>query len=431
VSRGRPDRSRRGATAPTTDAGGHPRLDPEDLIGAEAVRIYEEMLLSAPVATGWRAVENSALASTSRWVADDDGDGLARKMADWAQDSWEQVRGGPESLVRRALRHAPIGFALFELMYHRRPDGMWRVDYEDRAQSSVSRWIVDPRTELLAEVEQFVIDPTAGSLMRRIPADKCLLLSHRATGQDFGGIGWCRDLYPDWIFRDEVVQMLRVGVRRWAIPTPVVEIDERAAATAGVGSTELDAMIAAAQDTAEAYLADGSGYLSATPMVKFEAFGSHEWDSSSTLKVIEHYDYALLRGFFAQFLQLAGTSAGSKSTIDGLVSQFTRAVMQLLDYVASQVRASLAKCAAYNWGDAAASRLPWLRFDGLDMAQLMATVPHLVGLAQAGFLTPITADAAHLRAGLRMPIPGPGDVSLPVPQPVAPAVPPPEESDDD
>ena len=117
-----------------------------------------------------------------------------------------------------------------------------------------------------------------------IPSDKMLLLTLGFTGSNWAGNGgYLRPCHYYYRAKQRSMNLLMMGVERWASPTPVVKVDTEQAERMGLTEAELSAAVDEAEQQAAAYISHEASYLVTSPAITFEAYGGSTSGMSSSM----------------------------------------------------------------------------------------------------------------------------------------------------
>ena len=376
-----------------------------DLVGSQWVVQCQEMLRTDPiVATSWRLIKQTLLSASWEWVSADETDPTANRLADYANCNWglagypgEMEVSWEEQLVY-LTDYVPYGYRYAEEIYHHgMRDGRPQVylsRYADRVPAAHDRWLSrDGQT--LDGVMQLQRGSAAPPCP--IPASKLLLLTHSREGANFEGTGLLRPAYWYWRAKQDISNQLTIGISRWAVPTPIVQVDRGMAETAGYSQEQIEALVDEAEAQAMAYVSAESSYLvEPSSVVKFASYGSGgELNVGGVEQAISLCDHQITSSMMTQMINLGVTDTGARSVGEIHQNLFRRSCINLLDTVASAVNGvdragggTIGRLIKFNFGEIDSRLYPKLTHTGLDSDQLAESLPNLPALVTAQLLTP-------------------------------------------
>lgn len=367
------------------------------------VKEAEEMLASDPIIKrSWNLVKQTLL--SAKWIFKPgvEGDPVAEELARFANEAFG-FDGHPgmmnlsfEEQLNYILDFIPVGYRYTEEIYYIAPDSIgrekvWLGCYADREPSAHLKWLSRDNQNLDGVMQNMVglVEPEP------IPANKILLLTLNKTGSNFEGVGLLRPCWWWWKEKQRTANLMSVGVERWAIPTPIVQVDRSVIESNGYSTEEVNQMIQEAELQAANYISQKQGYLVENSVVKFDVFGSGEFNPAGALQVISECDNQISQAFMAQFMNLGISDTGSRAVGEIHLSVFRRACINFLDLVASAISGqdrrgagTIGRLINFNYGKIEPTKLPRLTHSGLDNDQLVDSLNSLPALVQSQLLTP-------------------------------------------
>ncbi|MES2310203.1 MAG: hypothetical protein V4507_15220, partial [Verrucomicrobiota bacterium] len=196
-----------------------------------------------------------------------------------------------------------------------------------RSQRTIERWNLDPITGDLRTVTQYAY----GDLDRTvdIPASDLIVLTLDKEGSNYEGISALRPCYGPWFRKNNYLKLNAVGIEKFAVPTPLIEIPE-----AKENSLQYTNMINAIQS----YLTHQNGYLTYPEGWKV-TLNSNTYDPAKVETSIDNEDKRMVKSFLANFLELGMGGAGSFAMSNNLSDFF----LSGLDHVASKIESPMNK----------------------------------------------------------------------------------------
>lgn len=365
----------------------------------------EQMLRTDPVVfTADRSLVNTQLTATWRWVVPDDAQPKAVEARDWLNEAFGfgrgrgYITGGWERALGQMLRFQPVGYRYMEEVYTVGPDRKVYVDFADCDPRAHDQWRVDDDGRLLEVVQKREF---ANGTSRKLvcPANKLILLTHGQTGGNFEGCGMLRPIWFAKRMKSHAWDQIAIGIERWAVPTPWVQIDVKALTEQGYSPAEIATMTANARESAKNYVGHESGYLSSAAGINFSAFGGDMGAALMPREVVRECNAEILTAFGLQFLMLGvNDSGGGRALSSDHSSFFRRLCIQGLDQVAATVggdagpgTGTLGRLMAWNFPSLDPAEWPRLTHEGLDPGPLLDLLPALTAAAGAGLITPRNA----------------------------------------
>ena len=372
----------------------NPKLD-----GSRWPGVAEEMLRTEPkLAMADQVMRHTGLTARWRFVAKNESP-AARRNADFMNRNFglgESAGAGRlvspwEAQVDRMLPFARIGYRYLEVLYRVEDGLVWVSDFADCEPEAHERWVVDEGERLEAVTQRVWSGGGAGP----IPAAKLVLLTLNLTGRNFEGRGWLRPAWPWYELKRHILDLLAVGSERWALATPVLEVDRALAQTLGYAPDAVTQMITEGQRAVAEYASGSSSYLVQTPAVRVGAFNAQGFNPDGLLKVATHCNQEMLAAGIANGMELGLGEVGSRSVGDLLQAQFNLFMVNQLDTIAGAVggrpgpgRGAALRVLDWNFGAQRPEDYPALEHEGLEVDRITELLPPLPHRRAAGFATP-------------------------------------------
>jgi hypothetical protein len=374
---------------------------------AERARQFRQMLMTDPrVAQGWGARAQTMMSgrrtvdATGETELHRQGAALCAEVVglhtEGADARWSPLMGESfDAVLRRQIMAEFYGCKYQEVEWSVRPShALGRivttpVRIADRDLTAHDRWLTDPgdRGTLLGVYQRNVSGECAPE---PIPVSKLLYTAVGVEGSNYDGIGRARAAWWNVTAKASTLDSLIVGIDRWSVPTPKVEVDYSVADSLNIDDATLTTMIDEAFEQAQRYRAGESSALKDSPAVKFVVFGDGVLDASSPIKAAEFFDSQIMAVFGTQGLNLGLSDTGSRNVGEVHDQAFLRSVLDFLDAIVDTFGRLFAQVMRYNFGAGSEAYAPQLSFRGLDVSTLTQILPMLPQLLQA--------DATH-RAG--------------------------------
>lgn len=324
----------------------------KELSGVRGIRVYREMSRNDEIVGAIlfaitmliRQVEWNVQPAGDDPESEDAAEFLRGVLFEDMSTSWSDV-------ITDICTMFPYGFAPLEIIWKRRvgPDGdtgATRSKFTDgmigiralplRAQSSVSRWEIDPEDSSIRGLHQ---QPIAGSLVF-IPIEKLLLFRTTSENNNPEGVSALRTAYRAWYFKKRIEDIEGVGIERDLAGLPVVRIPGEY--FDGAADAETKAVFARYQklvtqvrrDQQEGVLLpsdrDDSGNL-LYDFALLNAGGSRTFD---TTKIIDRKNRGIATSVLADFIFLGQSAVGSFALSSDKTALFATAVGGFVDSIA-------------------------------------------------------------------------------------------------
>lgn len=388
--------------------------NPDMRRNSDAQAVYDEMERTDGVISGALMLIDETLRTARLSLEPANNSQLAARMADfcdWALNVSRKRRPTGQLLsemIRPLQSFAPKGFAYAEIIPKAiKPlagpfKGKQRIVVDRLAfceQSAHDEWRLDKEGRQLIGITQI---PVGDGSNRRVttgprteggrpivPIQRLVRLAFQGYGHNYQGIALLRRCVFPWRAKNAAADAGVVAIERFGAPTPMVEIDRRAAMERGYSDTQVDDLIDSAIENVEHYVVDKRGYLLSGPGVTYGTFGgSGTIDSSHVVEFIKAQNREILLGLLAQFFTLGIGDVGSRSV--GVIHRTVHArfvanlMQQMADAVTEQLIFPL--CVAEYGAAAAAENAPRLVHHDIDSALLGEVLGLLPGLFQSGVL---------------------------------------------
>lgn len=396
-----------------------PNPDLQDL--GERIEVYKDMAATDPVLAGQIAMIEESARPARFTVAPRSPTQAAGRIAEFV--AWALDLSSPGRMTRpltqcatELLLYAPFGFAYSEPIWgvETVKAGRWKGaarivlrDLKFCDQSSHDEWVLSADRRELVGVTQHppydgfvparrssrVVQMASRFADRLVPRSKLVLVTHRGRGHNFEGVGMLRACVQTWRLKNLVMDSMAVANEKWAIPTPVVEIDREAANRLGYTPAQIDAAVDAASTALESYGAGRLKYMRSTPAVKFSTFGDGQIDSRQAIEVVKLCDRQMTMAFAGQFVTLGIGDVGSRSVGEIHRTVHARTVGKLMDHLTDALNRQVVRpLVEWNFGREVADDLcPSLRHHDVDEGLISGALGALAPLIQAGALKPTAA----------------------------------------
>jgi hypothetical protein len=314
-----------------------------ELAGNRGLKTYRRMAANdETIAAILRACESMIQGVEWTWTAVDSTP-EAEKAKEFAEEIIEDMDTPLSDVIAEACTMFTYGFAPLEVTYKLRngkgsrfTDGRFGLkDISLRAQTSLVRWEMDPKTGALHGMHQL----STWNGMAFIPREKLALFRTTSNKNNPEGMSFLRGAYRSWYFKAKIQEIEAVGIERNNAGLPLIKIPGRyldpsaspeekafASAMAALGSRirkdQQDSIIVASDR-------DATG----TPLLEISLLTTGGKTFSAT-EVIQRYDRAMARSVLMDFLFLGEGSVGSFALSADKTALFAQALGAYLKRIA-------------------------------------------------------------------------------------------------
>lgn len=260
-----------------------------------------------------------------------------------------------------------------------------------RSQKTIHRFNIDPATGKLMTVTQYAY----GDMQKMVDmnAENLLIFSLDREGANYEGISMLRTCYGNYFRKDFYLKMNAIGIERFAVPTPTVDVP------AGAQGTD---QYAALIEALEIYTTHQANYLT-KPKDWVMTFNNGIYDPEKVEKSVDAEDRRMVKSFLANFLELGSGSSGGAYALSNDLSDF---FLNGIKHVAGQVVEGLNKIVIprmvkMNFGPQAC--YPTLKVSGIDDKIGAEFATMLKDLASSKYIKPDDQLEEHLRKRMGLP----------------------------
>lgn len=411
----KPDLKAHGITG-TQLSGGYVWSDTanQELVGQDWVDAADEMMRDPVIYAAWVAQRGTLKSATFQFEAQPGG---SQEPADYLNEAFGFGQPGRMSVsfeqqLDWLLRYLLLGWRYSEEIYYINDGRVWLDRYADREPSAHAEWVPAP-DGTLAAVRQWGTSAVGlnKSTTLDIPANKILHLVVDATGSGLEGTGQLRPCYQWRRLKRHTLDMLGIGVERWAVPTPMATFDyPRLEEQAKFSRVDIDTIITRVKATLKNYVSHQLGYIMKELGVDIEAYGANTLDVSGPIAVIRLCDQQILMASLLQFLTLGTNDTGSRAVGSVLETFYRRASINHLDYLVSRIggragpgQGTAGRLLAWNFKNLKPVDIPIMRHEGLDARAGLNDMANIAQAIKSGALTPDDQIERFLRRSGRMP----------------------------
>lgn len=367
------------------------------LRGRARADVFDKMRRSDPqVKMCLSAVKNPIKSATWDIEPGDDSD-EAKADADFVKHVlFEGMERPFKKTISEALTAVEFGFCVLEVVdsvvvghpTFGSYNGIRKLGF--RSQRTIERWNKDPKTGSLASVSQYAY----GDEMKvvDIPADFLLLFTMDQEGENYEGISLLRPCYGSWLRKDKYMKLNAIGIEKFAIPTPVVDVPS---------GKENSPEFALLKDALEKYVAHHSAYL-LKPAGWTIDLKTNTYDPQKVEVSIDNEDKRMVKAFLANFLELGMSGTGAYALSNDLSDFFLSGLVQIADEITGPFNERLIpRLVKMNRGERA--KYPKLVVSGIEDKAGKELAEIIKFLADSKAIIPDDALEANLRKRYSLP----------------------------
>jgi len=388
------------------------------------IAAYGSMRNTDPIVGGiTNAVDSSCL--SARWGYVKPHPGATDEPRDFLNEAFgvgDKISSGRmsvswENFLQMAMLHYHEGVRYFETV--------WRIDGELGGRDTPKVWLdrfsdCEPSAhecwhrnngQFAGVTQQDVFGEGKPAAERFVPANKLLLLNHRASGSNYEGVGALRSIHWLHKWKRLCVDMGSIATERWAVGTPYMEIDHEVLARLKAQGAiedifgETDSVVDALKTALKAYISGENNFLVSLKAFPITVFGADAFDPSAVLALIQHANQEMVVAYLVQHLLMGTQGGGSralgKSTINFLQASLTNILDRIGNAVGTSVGGTADRLLAWNFPNLPQSERPLLRHEGLNDVPMLEALGMISSLIQSGALTPTNSSEAFIRQLLR------------------------------
>lgn len=378
----------------------------QELTGHRAKTTLNKMALDSVIAG---IVERMRLIMRSAvWTLKPGGDAdIDKQFRDHCADGIENLEGGFQAVIGSSATKIVWGFALFEQVFKRQDDGLYQwAAFLPRDQQTVWDWVVEPHTGRLIKV----IQQTDDGFHAEIPAWKLLHFRTEPIAGRPEGRPLVRNAYLAWVDKQELRRIVKIGVRRDLVGTPVVTVPPEL--LSDDASDEEKALLASVMQMIEEVEQDqrsGIAFPAAMDAEgrdtgwKFELMKS---PGSRQLKLEELWslhDQQIAISLMSEVVLYGTQNVGSYALADIKTSTIAKAAGAWLDDDAEFMRTRACRTMQLLNPKFAAAKLPKFEHGPLDPMSLEDLSSFVSKLGIGGFITADKNLEDHLRQKAELP----------------------------
>lgn len=262
--------------------------------------------------------------------------------------------------LREILTMLEFGFSVFEITHKIVANHPTFGTYNSlqslgfRSQKTIERWNLDPSTGELSSVSQYAY----GDLGRLvdIPADYLLVFTNEMEGSNYEGVSILRACYGSWLRKDRYLKLNAIGIEKFAVPTPIVEVPEQA-----LNNEQYQNMV----QVLAAYAQNQTNFITYPVGWKLD-LRSNAYDPSKVEQSIDSEDRRMSKAFLTNFLELGMGGSGGAYALSNDLSDFMQGALVHVAAIIEDVinQTLIPALVKMNRGERAS--YPKLRASGID-----------------------------------------------------------------
>lgn len=265
-------------------------------------------------------------------------------------------------------------------------------DLSFRSQRTIERWNLEDITGKLKSISQYAY----GDLGRLVDISEQFLVvfSVGKEGANYEGISMLRPCYGNWIRKNEILKNNIIGIEKFAVPTPLVQLPEGVHA----GSPSFSLM----KQALEAYANSEGNYLIYPSGYQIN-LNTNTYDPQKVEASINFEDERMTRAFLANFLSLGQGGTGGAYALSNDLSDF---FLSGIEHVANEIACTLnmkviPRLVKMNFGEL--KKYPELKVSGISDKAGKELADILSSMAARKIITPDDKLEEHLRKRLALP----------------------------
>lgn len=299
------------------------------LRGTQAADLWDQMRRSDPkIKMVLSAVKNPILGA--HWTVEPaTQDEIGKKQAELVEQIlFRDLHQSWTAQLKETLTFLDFGFSIFEVVHKVVQNHSKFGSYNSlakiawRSPRTIERWDLDPQTGAIKSVNQLV----NGDLRRYvdIPGEFLLVFSNEKEGDNYEGVSALRPCYGPWIRKNTYLKLMAVGIEKFAVPTPYMEVPE--------GKEESNEFTRA-QRMLENYTSHQKQYLLIPAGWKLDFASPSNFDASKVRDAIDKENNEMAQAFLENFLELGQSGSGSYALSNDLSDFFLLGI----EHVAKQI----------------------------------------------------------------------------------------------
>jgi hypothetical protein len=361
----------------------------KELWGRQGYKRFNEMRLNSPIVGALlMAIEQSIRGVDWTWTSEL---GEEDPRLEILQESQEHMIWSFNDHIIEALNMLPFGFALFEIVYQRAPDGkiLWKK-LSPRSQDTVFRWVFDESGEV--DAVQLQAPPDYKPV--EIPVEKLLCYKTRSELGNPEGRSILRTSWTSYYYLKNIQQIEAIGIERDLAGLPMITLPDGAVndpSDPNSDSSRAAKLVRNIRQDEQAGVVLPSGWM-------FQLVSTGGSKAIDTDKVIIRYEQRILMSSLAQFLMLGSNKVGSMALSKDQTDLFVMSVNATADIIAASIlHQAVPRLLKLNGYDADGITLSHSPAGDVDAATVSDYLSKLTN-----YITWTPEDESWLRSVLRM-----------------------------
>lgn len=261
-----------------------------------------------------------------------------------------------------------------------------------RSQKTIERWYLDGENGELTGIMQLSYGDVARNVT--IPAYSLVIFTLDKEGSNYEGVSLYRPAYGAWWRKDNYMKMNAIGIERFAIPTPFVEIP-----VGKENGPQYDSLIQAL----EVYTNHQANWLTYPEGWKIDVKTS-SYDPEKVEKSIDAEDKRIAKAFLGNFLELGmgGAGTGNRAMSEQLKKFFVGGIVFLANEFCGTVSKRIIK-RAIDLKFGPQSKYPFLKASGIEDEAGKEFGELMKALCDSQVITPDDVLEEHTRKRIGLP----------------------------
>jgi len=298
-------------------------------------------------------------------------------------------------LLGEILSMVRCGYSLFDVTHQVKTDkelGTYNTlkSISFRSPRTIERWNVEHSGKLIS-----VTQMSNGDTGENVDMDATYLLhfAPEQEGDNYEGISILRSMYGPWLRKDKFLKLLAVGLEKYAVPTPSLEVP---------AGKENSPEFKAAERMLKCYTSGQANYTIMPNGWKL-TFNSVTFDADKVRMAINAENQEMVNSILASFLLLGQNGAGSLALSGTLSDFFKQTITYLADHIIEVLTKRIIKpLIKMNMGDV--PLLVELRCDGLEEKADQAWATMFKTLKDAGLIKQDPEVLKYVADKLKLPV---------------------------
>jgi len=293
-------------------------------------------------------------------------------------------------------------------------DGLTKFKLHYTEPDSVCAYVLDEYDNLVAVDQHPSWDAysrretnKSGGYGVRLDANRVVHLAFNQVGRNFNGVGIYRAVYPLWREAEKLYNVDVVGNTRFASPSPLVQIDYKAAQEAGFQGEKLTKEVEKATAQLKKFTSHEQSWLALPTWMNLSVFPEGlAYDSEPVLKAIAHREHRIALQFSAGLTLLGDQHSGGNRALGNTNErQLERWAENLGQWLAGELNTQLlARLQRYHFGESVAPEAyARIRFTGLRLPAWLYHPELVNGFIDRNVVKPGSEAAHEVRAVIEWP----------------------------